>query len=118
MAIIKKQINKTQAAKAWGGVLPGYWVTSESVQECADEKGDCIVTLISVGSGYEIDSVEDVKSSIEDVVLKRLQERSSSHVDYFHIESADGQLADLMECEEGELVVFFEKDDEIWMEVV
>lgn len=118
MAITKKQINKSQAKKAWGGVLPGYWVTQASVQECADDNGDCIITLISVGSGYEIESVEDIKSSIEDVVLKRLQERSSSHVDYFHVEVADEQLANLMECEEGELVVFFEKNNEIWMEMV
>ena len=58
--IQKVKINHKEASSVWGGVHPGYWVSAREVDQLERENGDTEITLIPVGSGYEIDYVNKV----------------------------------------------------------
>lgn len=58
--IQKIKVNYKEASLAWGGINPGYWVSAREVDQLQRVKGDTEITLVSVGSGYEIDCIKEL----------------------------------------------------------
>lgn len=59
--IVKVKVNKKEASLVWGGIHPGYWVSAREVDQLTRVNGDTELTLISVGSGYEIDGINELR---------------------------------------------------------
>lgn len=56
--IQKIKVNYKEASLVWGGINPGYWVSAREVDQLQKTNGDTEITLVSVGSGYEIDYIK------------------------------------------------------------
>ena len=47
----KYTINSEKASQVWGGILPGYNVTQEEIDNVKDKNGDVILHVYEYGDG-------------------------------------------------------------------